>query len=107
MPWSMCALLKKPKIPMLVINAIAITAGTKYSLSNKPARCQYLRNQTVVVILASSSAEPMMMTGTTAPAKIVVKPIILYHAAILLRINATNRVRLEKLKILLSIVYLV
>jgi len=49
----------------------------------------------------------MMITGTTAPAKIVVKPIILYHAAIVLRINATNNVRLEKLNILLSIVYLV
>jgi hypothetical protein len=47
------------------------------------------------------------MTGTTAPAKIVVNPIILYHAAIVLRINATNKVRLEKLNILLSILYLV
>jgi hypothetical protein len=48
-----------------------------------------------------------MITGTTAPAKIVVKPIILYHAAIVLSVNATNKVRLEKLNILLSIVYLV
>jgi hypothetical protein len=60
-----------------------------------------------VVIFASSSAEPMMITGTTAPAKIVVKPIILYHAAIVLRINATNKVILEKLNIVLSILYLV
>ena len=103
----MCALLKKPNIPILVINAIAITAGTKYSLSSNPARCQYLRNQTVAVILASSSAEPIMITGTTAPAKIVVNPIILYHAAIALRVNATNNVMLEKLNILLSIIYLV
>jgi hypothetical protein len=48
-----------------------------------------------------------MITGTTAPAKIVVNPIILYHAAIALRVNATNKVRLEKLNILLSIIYLV
>ena len=80
---------------MLVSNASAITAGTKYSLSKKPARPQYLRSQTVVVIFPISRIPPMMITGITAPAKIAVKPIILYQAATELNDSATNSVRFE------------
>jgi hypothetical protein len=37
----------------------------------------------------------MMITGITAPAKIAVKPIILYQAATELSESATSNVRLE------------
>jgi hypothetical protein len=37
----------------------------------------------------------MMITGITAPAKIAVKPMILYHAATELSDSATNSVRFE------------
>ena len=91
----MCALLKKPKMPIEVNRASAITAGTRYSFNNQLARCQYLRNHTVVVILPTSSMPPIIITGITAPAKIAVKPIILYQAATELSESATSSVRLE------------
>ena len=80
---------------MLVSNANAITAGTRYIFNNKLARCQYLRSQTVVVIFPISRIPPMMITGITAPAKIAVKPMILYQAATELSNSATNNVRFE------------
>ena len=92
----MCALLKKPNIPILVSNASATTAGTKYSFITILHRSQYLRSQTVVVTLAISNTLPIMIMGITAPAKIAVKPMILYHAAIELSASATNSVALLK-----------
>ena len=53
------------------------------------------QNQTVVVIFPTSSIPPMMITGITAPAKIAVKPMILYQAATELSARATNSVRFE------------
>jgi hypothetical protein len=47
-----------------------------------------------------------MITGITAPAKIAVRPMILYQAATELSESATNSVRLEKDKNLRFIVYL-
>ena len=62
---------------------------------NDYKKLQYLRNQTVVVIFPISRIPPMMITGITAPAKIAVKPMILYHAATELSDSATNSVRFE------------
>ena len=64
-------------MPILVKKASNITAGTKYILIERLARCQYLRSQTVVVIFPTSRIEPIIIIGITAPAKIAVKPIIL------------------------------
>jgi hypothetical protein len=47
------------------------------------------------VIFPISRIPPMMITGITAPAKIAVKPMILYQAATELNDSATNNVRFE------------
>ena len=49
----------------------------------------------MVVILPISSTPPMIITGITAPAKMAVKPMILYQAATELSARATNSVRFE------------
>jgi hypothetical protein len=46
-----------------------------------------------MVILATSKMPPMIMIGTTAAAKMAVKPMMLYQAATALRLKATNRVK--------------
>jgi hypothetical protein len=72
-----------------------------------PDPFQNLCNHIVVITLAASSAEPIIITGTTAAAKIAVRPTILYQAAIPLRDNAISNVRVDKLNIFLSrIIYI-
>jgi hypothetical protein len=43
--------------------------------------------------LAISSAPPMIIIGITAAANIAVRPMILYQAAITLRLSAMNNIR--------------
>ena len=78
---SMCALLRKPKIPIEVININTVIAGIKYHLNSLGARCQFWCNQTVATILPVSSAPPMIITGMTAALNTAIKPAILYQAA--------------------------
>jgi hypothetical protein len=78
----MCALLKKPKIPIDVINIRIATAGTKYHLNRRGARNQFWCNQTVATILPVSSTPPIMITGITAALNMAIRPAILYQAAI-------------------------
>ena len=85
---------------MLVKNASATTAGTRYNFIFSATLSQYLCSHTVVTTFAISSAPPMIMIGTTAAAKIAIKPNILYQAAIVLNASAVKRVRLEKVNIL-------
>ena len=71
---SICALLRKPKMPMEVINIRIATLGTKYSLMAHLTRLQYSCNHTVITNLATSRIDPMITTGITDAAKIAVRP---------------------------------
>ena len=74
---STWALLKKPKMPMLVININTATAGTRYSLIHQLACFQYSFNQTAPVSLPDSNTPPMITTGQKAAANIAVRPTML------------------------------
>ena len=74
---SICALLRKPKIPILVMTIRIAIAGTKYSLIQKVAEFQYIFSQTAPVIFANSSVLPIIITGSTLAAKIAVSPTML------------------------------
>ena len=54
---------------------------------------QYWCSHTVMATLAISSAPPMIMIGITAAANIAVRPMMLYQAAMTLRLSAMNNMR--------------
>ena len=73
-PWSMCALDKKPKIPMLVIIMSIATAIVKYVRIKPGARFQFCFSHIVATSLLTSSAIPIIIIGITLAAKIAIKP---------------------------------
>ena len=62
---------------MDVININKATAGSRYNLNCKLARCQLFFNHTAAVTLPTSNEPPMIKIGTTAPEKIAANPVIL------------------------------
>jgi phosphotransferase system IIB component len=72
----MCALAKKPKIPIEVININNTTAIVKYVLSKNGAVFQLRYNQEAVTNLANSMEDAIKTTGQKAPIKMAAKPII-------------------------------
>jgi uncharacterized surface anchored protein len=88
---------------MLVSNIRNMIAGTRYSLNATPTRFQLLWSQTVATILPASSAPPMIITGTTAAAKIAVRPTTEYQAAIAEIITEMNSIRYPKIMIVFTL----
>ena len=74
---SIWALLKKPKIPILVINIRTIVAVVKYVLIKNGVLFQFIWSHTAVVIFAISKTVPIIITEITAEANIVANPAIL------------------------------
>ena len=72
-----CALLKKPKIPILVINISNNTATDRYVLIRMGACRQCKCNHTADVSLPISSTEPMIIIGIIAAENIATRPTIL------------------------------
>jgi hypothetical protein len=80
-------------------------AGTRYSLNATPARFQLLCSQTVATILPASSAPPMIITGTTAAAKIAVRPTTEYQAAMAEIITEMNSMKYPKIIDVFNLVF--
>ena len=72
--WSLCALDKKPKIPIEVINIRIAIAANKYPRMKLGALPQFCFNQIVAANLLISNATPITMIGITAAEKIAVRP---------------------------------
>ena len=73
---SICALDKKPKIPILVITINITTADVKYDFNKKGQVFQLRYNHDAVTNLLISRTEPIKTIGQNAPVKIAAKPIM-------------------------------
>ena len=72
---SRCALDRKPKIPIDVIQINTMTAMVRYVLRSQRVCFQFLYSHDAVTSLPTSNTDPIITTGQNAPGKMVASPI--------------------------------
>ena len=92
-PASLCALLRNPKIPILVISINIAIDANKYVRINIGARDQLSLSHTVAISLLTSNTTPITIIGITAAANMLTSPATLYQIATADIVNPLNNAR--------------